>query len=464
MANLVRTKTIGVGAFIILLTMSFLLKDTHENWDTRYKVWSPDSVLYINDFLQGDSFFENVFAAQISSAIALQTDEEGIHKGITLIDRFSSWYKEEYHSPELLNHETYHANLTAAGTQKLNHQLNKKALPFKEAQQLRNVIQYEIYGLQQRYDEEANHGINMPLQHYWEYKIDSMYNSYEELDDKDIFSGISCNFPAQPEIYVQQDSFLLYKVFVLEKYGMRFRFLTKYDAYVDTTNFEEGYLEFLESASFTDIKSRQGKWQNKFMIHTECSDTVNNRRFYDKLIIDGPYEYQLTVFHPLNAGNDIFYKQMKDQFFESLEISSNKEFWISYLNEHGNQEVKDVTVTPKEDSENYSSFTSFRLGDHALTYHPPFINEDKLIIAFRPEKHYKDDIDEVLLMLNDKKIFAQEPDSLYQIISLDVSELRQGNNTLQFGYLAKSDTIKDLQHLYSSIVNNFQYKDKVINK
>lgn len=453
MANLVKVKGSGIGIFLILLITSYLLFDKEENQTHKFRIWHPDSTLSQTDFKKLDPFFpSNGHAAQIVSYIAFNKYDDGTFVPITVIDRFKSWYNEYKHSEHLLAHEAYHANISSIGTKQLIKEVIENNLSYSEALFRRDEIHKKIAALQKKYDKETDHSLIVPMQHYWQYKIDSILNNDYNIENTDFFSGASAYFPSQPDIYVQKDTFLLYKFFVLDKNEMRFRFISKYDSREDTTGYLDYFVEFLKENRFTEIDAEETSWNGLFSFETECTDTINNRRFYDKIIVDGENSYQLTFFHSLQ-NEDSVYRLLKDRFFNSFQLQTQEDYWVDYINKNGINEMIDVTFEGKRE-ENAETFVSLPYSDNAIIYHKPFIHDNKLILAFKAERHEPSDLDEVVLTLNESKVFTQEPDSLYQIIALDLKELSK-TNTLQFGYLTKSDSVREFRHFYSTVISNY---------
>ena len=455
MANLVRVKISGIILFLILLGVSYALFDSEANKNLRYKEWHPDSTLYEADFMKSEPFFRlDGFDARIATHILIRKSENGTPSAYAAIDRFNSWYNEDNHSAHLLSHEAYHANITSIGVKILNKKIRHDQLSYSEALSERDRVVQVIIPKQKEYDRITNHSINKSLQHYWEYKIDSTLNQGAELDTIDIFSGATAYFPEQPEIFIQKDTFMLFKVFQLEKYEMKFRFITKYDQYVDTTNYENDIVDFLASLNFQDISSLKTKYDGMLMVETHCTDTVYNRRFHDRIIYDNTHEYQLTVFHPVSPDGDSIYNMLTTRFFESFALKDMASFWREKYVNSTPKEIKDVTVADDVKG-NFRTFTSLPYSDCSITYHEPIRVENEIIIPFRSEKHRSEDIEEILVIINKDKILSQKVDSTFQLVHIDISEFNKSLNKIKFGYIAKSDSLKEAFHLYSSIIQEF---------
>lgn len=456
MANLVKVKFYGIILFLILLAFSYALFDSEHNKNLRFKQWHPDSTLYLTDFMKSEPIFGwDGFDATIVTQILIRETETGVPIAYAAMDRFNSWYNEKNHSAHLLSHEVYHANITSIGVNMLNEKIQANNLSYSEALIERDRIVQLISSKQKEYDRITNHSLNKELQHYWEYKIDSTLNYGVVLDTIDVFSGASAYFPKQPDIFIQKDTFMLFRVFELEDYEMKFRFFTKYDQYVDTTDYEDRFVEFLSSLNFQNISSRTTEYKGLPMVETHSTDTVNNRRFHDRLIYDGTHEYQLTVYHPLSTEDNSIYQNLTTRFFESFALKDLSSFWREKYVNSTPKEIKDVTVADGEKGD-FRTLTYLSYSDCSIAYHKPFRVENEIIIPFKSEKHRIEDIEEVLVIINNDKILTQKVDSTFQLVHINIEELNKSLNKIQFGYIAKSDSLKKTFHIYSSIIQEFK--------
>jgi hypothetical protein len=460
MANMVKVKIIGIIFFLILLDVSYLLFDSEANSDLRFKEWHPDSTIYISDFMKSKPIVKwDEFDARISTRILIRKSENGVPFAYAAMDRFNSWYNKNNHSAALLKHEAYHANITSIGANMLNKKIINDNLSYNDVLKERDRIIQTIISMQKEYDTTTSHSLNKSLQNYWEYKIDSTLNSDIELNVIDEFSGATAYFPVQPEIFIQKDTFMLFKIFQLEKYEMKFRFIVKFDEYVDTTNYENNFVKLLTSLNFQSISSRKGYHDDMLMVETHCTDTVYKRIFHDRIIYDNNHEYQLTVFHPISTEGDSIYKVLTNRFFESFTLNNMTTFWEQKYLQSNTNETKNVTVAKGEQGD-FKTFTSLPYSDYSITYHKPITVRNEIIIPFKSERHTLNHIDELLIIINDDKIYSQKVDSVNQIIHFNSGELKKSINKIQFGYIAKSDSINEVNHFYSSIVQQHKASSK----
>lgn len=459
MANLVKIKILGIFFFLISLSFSYILFDSESNENLRFKEWTPDSTLYLSDFMQTMPFIRDEFDARIATHILVRQSENGTPSAYAVMDRFNSCYRKDNHSSHLLNHEAYHANITYIGVKILNKKILDNNLSYSEALIEKDKVVQLIISKQKEYDRITNHSINKPLQHYWEYKIDSTLNFGIELHTIDEFSGATAYFPNQPEVFFIKDTFKLFKVFQLEKYAMKFRFITKYDYDVDTSDYEKSFVDFLGSKNFQDISSSQTSYNNMLMIETHCTDTVYNRRFHDRIIYDNNHEYQLTVFHPISTEGDSIYKMLASRFFDSFTLKEMSDYWEQEYLKNNSKEIRDVTVADEAKGD-FETIYTLPYSDCSITYHKPIIVKNEIVIPFKSERHKSEDIDEIIVILNNDKIFSQEVDSINQLVHLNLTELDKPTNKIQFGYIIKSDSINETYHFYGTIIYKYSTSNK----
>lgn len=456
MAYLVKVKIIGIIFFSALLGVNYLLFDTGSNENLRYKEWHPDSTLHVSDFMMSDPIFghENV-GAIINTQVGIRESQNGKLYAYAYIDRFHSWYKDKYHDEKMLNHETYHANISSVIAKILNKRIQDENLSFEQLKKEKEKITNLLNLKQAEYDRATDHGLNHPQQHYWEYKIDSMLNHGIELSTTDKFSGATAYFPAQPEIFIQKDSFSLLKVFQLKKYGMKFQLLTGYDHYVDTANYEKNIVRIQNSLKFQEISSYKTKHGDMPMVETHYTDTSSRRRFHDRFIYDNTHEYRLTVSHPASTENDTVYKKLVNRFFNSFALKDMTNFWKKEFLKNSPKKVFDVTVNDNKNGD-FGTFYSLPFSDYSIRYHKPFKLKDKIIIPFKSEKHHFKEIEEILMIINNDKIYSQNVDSINQFIHIKLWALDKPENKIQFGYLVRPDSTEEKYQLHGSIIHKYK--------
>ncbi|MDQ3190225.1 MAG: hypothetical protein M3Q58_01380 [Bacteroidota bacterium] len=456
MANLVKTKR---RIIVLSILVSVLIPALSSNFFKTpvIKKWSNENLLTWEDF-NGIPRLFTIYGAAINSKLYLEYDSlKGSYYAYAGQNNNRSWALKSMKTSEYgLRHEQYHFNITEIFCRRFNKfilDIPNASLSFLE-KTLGNVHQ-SLSEMQDQYDDETDHSLNTDYQRYWEYKVDSLLTDFDK--DKgirtDYFSGISAKFSYPPDTVLNHDKFLLRSGYWLEKYSMRFRYLSTYDVEQDTTTMEKDFVSFLESLpSFTNVSSKTANYNGMFLVQTECEDTVSNNVFHDWIYYKFPYEYQITVCFPLDDRDNVLYNEMKNTFINSINIANREAYWIAFF-KNNKKELIDKTVPASEKNSKDSAFARIffpHYTNYAVFYHNPFAYKNHLLIPFGISKHAFEEIDDIVIHLNNKSIFTQRPDSVNQIIGIDLSLLEPGNNFIQFGYTIKSDSLTSHYQFYGS--------------
>lgn len=451
---------ITILTLILFLNYYFFNKDRIK--PNRYKVWYSSSNLESNDFLQGTSILpikieksgtEYEVGGRIITFIRLIELNDGTPKAYTIMDRYYSWLEKSYNTPYGLKHELYHIKITELGTQLLNNVIQKEQLNFEEAQKKKEEIDLEMYEMQKQYDDETLHSIHVSIQHQWEYKIDSILSKYKKTENIDAFSGVTAFFADQPSITIERDSTSITKRFHLDKYGSKFDLNIHYDVYVDTTNLTQLLFNHYVKNKFDSIQVKLTSHDNYMDYNSIWLDTIENTRYYEKIIIDdSPNYYRLRFSAPQTIDSTLFYHKSQKTFFNSFQIKDQRAFWMDKIK---HEDAKKSDTEPSKVIDKNEDYRVIYTGTnrYSLIYHLPFINDRKLILPFKIERHSYAKIDRILLKVNNSEFYAQTPDTLHQIIQLDISKLNKGINRLQFGYLLNENEGEAADYFYSSTVD-----------
>lgn len=461
MANLVRIKTTIIIISIITVVVSLINLKFKINNDRRIKYWSPDSTLSSNDF-RGiiPAFEKKSYGASLFVAFKIN-ERNGIYYVEPIIDKYQSFIRKEDINDKIIKHEKYHANIAAIYANEMNNILKDTVFETpKFREDFFNKYYQKHFEFQKKYDLETKHGKNSELQNYWEYKIDSTYYSNQKLNTIDKFSGISAFFPAQPSIGTLQDTFDARKWFSLARYDMQFSFFTDYDKDVDNENIKEHITKKLIDLGNINITSKEYFINGRYYLSLEYEDTIKTLKHYDLVIYEFPHTYYVLVHYPLNYKVNEYYELMKNNFFNSIEIKNYDNYWVEIaLNKSERKPIKEIFTSKYDSKYNHSANKTDKklivnhYGNYSIIYHNPIFYENKLIIPFNPIKDKIEEIDEVLLIVNNEMYFSQEPDSLYQIIVLDLEYYKiKDINKLQFGYTLKRDSIEAFYQLKGTIL------------
>lgn len=462
MANLVKIKRNGIIVFtLILFFFCIVALKTLKEENQFIEDWTPNSTLSLSDFKLYPPILENEFDAVIDvhflsnhTSYEYKNKTHNIYRIRTVIDRKKSYFSEYAFSEDLLTHEKYHANLAAAIARKANLDLeSKENITETEFNKKFSYYNKKLDFFQNLYDTETSHSKNKPAQKYWEYKIDSMYYSYDKLNTKDEYSGASCFFPVQPKIEIDKDSISLTKFFFLEKYNLTFSFFIDYDKDCDTLSLENDFTKALSKKGMIQIKTKKSVVNSICFLEAEWQNISINKKFFYKMVYKFPFLYQMSVCYPLDSKNNIFYERMKSQFLNSFEISNNEKEWIDKYKKKQEKICKRQEITHhKKKGVNAVAYTYNRYySDYSIIYHKPIIYNQNLIIPFIPISHKISELNDIVLIVNNKYIFYQEPDSTDLMFVLNLNENHIENiDKLIVGYTLKSDSIKKCYNIHGS--------------
>lgn len=456
MANLVKVKNYGILFFVFVSILSLIIYKTKifESDYDECKFWAPDSTLLYSDFWQKKNKKGEKYIAYIYTGIVFEEISTGKYIARAAIDRSKSYFNKEKYSEYSLNHEKYHANITALIVRELNEYLEQ--YEYINNMQLRKIKEKFLKKrreLQIQYDFETKNGTDEAMQYYWEYKIDSLYYSRDGVESKDIFSGISGFFPTQPDINTHKDSFNLTKTYELLKYNMLFKFTTYYDEIIDTP-IDSNYLVSLFSKNTSYFVFNDYFKNNKYFLNVEYHDSVYNQKFVEKNIVDYPYYYHIVVRYPYPCKNDTLYNKMMTQFFNSIVIENQIDFWEEQIASTKINNPIELFTGSKNTEEPHYYLVTRKFSTFSLFFHRPIIKNNHLIIPFStPDVNIKD-IEDIIFIVNNEKIFSKEPDSTNQIIVLNNQEHNIDKiSKLQFGYTLKSDSINNHYYLWGTVLD-----------
>ena len=185
----------------------------------------------------------------------------------------------------MLTHEEYHVKITDVGTTKLNHEIEKEKLTYVYAIERQIEINQETWDLQEKYDSHTFHSIYKPIQHYWEYKIDSLLNDYVDINNEDIFTGASAYFSAEPKVIVTLDSTTINKSYKLDKYNASFGLTIHYDIYPDTLNLINKFNVPSAESKSKDISINFTNQNDTLIYDIKHQNAANSRIYFQRIVI-----------------------------------------------------------------------------------------------------------------------------------------------------------------------------------
>jgi hypothetical protein len=447
---MVKRKILIIGGLLVIVTaLSVFNRDNEED---RFVVWNLGDEIDESYFYSIPPLFKSRFDATIRVNILLEKDSFPLQSS-TVIDKYDSWLRGDSYSEELLRHESYHANIFEIYTRMLNKLIFQRNITnVYKAQFLRDSIFSQAHYENLLYDKETDHGLNRDFQNYWEYKVDSTLYEYPEIID--YYSGASARFPFKPkEIFIQSTKGMT-KCLELEKYDLKFRFATYYDDFRDSAELFLHAKEQLDG-KFSDIEVKSFKWFNNFCLETECTDTVYQRKFYDRFIIKDSRIYHLTFTCPSYDFENPIYQRLMTQFFESFKIYKTNKYWIDKYLKTTPSEIYIVSVTKETTSEEIRTiYYDWKISTSDLIYQMPIKYEDKFLIPFKIpfSKNTIDSFESIMFIVNKNDIYELALEGDEQILAIPSEFLKEGKNKIKFGYSIKRDSIGDRLDFFGSNV------------
>ena len=162
--------------FIAILEADFFIKKGVKVWEAGSSVTESDFRGYPNYLTQYDAAISSKFVYNINGKSIDSVDVK------TEMYQHHSWIKKSVIASDyLLRHEQYHFNISEIIARKFkqnlilrsNNSFNEKSIKEQYIFYLR-----ELNYLQDKYDEDAKHSIDIEKQKDWEYMVDSMLSIY----------------------------------------------------------------------------------------------------------------------------------------------------------------------------------------------------------------------------------------------------------------------------------------------
>ncbi len=460
MANLKRPKNwvAGISSSIIILSTAMIYGPMDE---VIVKKWDKDSILVWEDFVGPIPIF-TTYGAAISSKLYYEYDStKGRYHVYAGQNNQRSWVKKD--TPEdstVIIHEQYHFNITEIFARRANQRID--SFPDMSEEEVQALLDSYIdprQDMQYLYDAETDHNLIDDAQFYWEYKID---NELLELEGNkniitDRYSGISAEFPSIPDIGIYLDTFLIYRYNELIKYGVLFNYMSLYDYYLDSSIAHKEIQNVVKDNHGIDLEISNYNWLQHDMYEYEFIDTAENVHKMYRWLYKEPYQYYIMFFVPVDYMEDPRFMNMRYNFFNSIEIQPQDDYWIGVYERLGKQTVE-TSLTDKEADERREQGLGVRTvtyqmeySDYTLEYHRPINHDKKVLIPYRIHKKNIDEIEACIAIINDK-MFEQAIDSTDQIFAFDKDAFQKGENRINFGYILKEDTIKEKFTLYGTEV------------
>lgn len=178
-------KHIRMMKILVFISFFYFHIGLSQSGQNDHIYWTGKSLVWEN--FKGKAPSKTKYAALTSSAIDLHIEGQGSQIHFTIRTAFSpieSWKKKQ--SAELLKHEQLHFDITEYHSRLLRKKLQE--IHFKSVKTINKQIQKEFNKIsnlaekmQDRYDKETNHSINITEQEKWNKKVAKLLKETEHL-------------------------------------------------------------------------------------------------------------------------------------------------------------------------------------------------------------------------------------------------------------------------------------------
>lgn len=322
MASVVRVKiSIIIGA-VFILTFIPLLKSNF-NAPVTIKRW--EEKLTWDDFRGLPPPFQK-WGAAISSNVYLKYDTANKRfEAFAGQNNQQSWVKNRTRrSNYALNHEQYHFNITELHSRMMNAYLqqnqDKNEVEYiGELKTIRNALN----AMQNEYDAETNHGLNVSEQSRWEYKTDSLLQIYSTDPGfmTEDHSGAQIYFPVKPEIRdgIEPDDYS-YRRYLLNRYDMVFSLTVIPYPFLYTELLEENLVEYNRIKSYDISRIKLDSSRYDFEAEVEALDSFKEKIVHQVWVYHNNCLCQIMAVYPCINEDITGYKKNAFSFMESFKI------------------------------------------------------------------------------------------------------------------------------------------------
>lgn len=452
MANFVKTKlTIGIASLGVIALIFFL--ERRNKSALVYKRWGTP--LAWSDFTGPVPWFSR-YAAGISSTVLIEFDSSSqqYHAYAAQANAFS-WTKEDKQTEYTLNHEAYHFKISELHARMMNDYIRSN--PGKSKMQYELMLATflgELSYMQDQYDEQSDHSVNVDIQRHWEFKIDSMLALHTPDSGwvTDVYSGARIFFSSPPEITSGiVDTGTAYRRMILILYGTRL-ILDAYQALPPVNDVSERTESIINSYTEDSLKISLSKRSvdDLPLLYVTGKDSLNNR-IHDIWIDNGVYTYRVATGYSLDADTLGFY-QIANSFINSFSITNTDSYWIKKID---SLEVSRVITSPNGKNKkgiNLPSCLMFGKKEVYGFYRGPIhLDDGGLMIAFDITRHADSLRNHTIAILPDLPLAMafKQTETIYYIPK---NLIPKGSFELPFGYSLKADSVKECYTFYGQSV------------
>ena len=417
------------------------------------KRWAP---LSWDDF-QGIARPFSTYAAGINSYIYLEYDSvRNKHHAYAAQNNQKSWVKRALNDPDyVLNHEQYHFNISEVHARILNTQL--ATLGSQDPYELLQSQRSELMAMQEKFDNETNHGIHVALQRKWEYQIDSMLwiHQHEAIQFIEPYSGAEVFFPITPTYLEEALENGVYKSYSIFRYDMNISLMIF--IFHDLVDIDHSRIvERKISADSLVINSFERKDSpNGEVVEISAIDTLRNIKEMSQWYYSKPYVFQLYADYPMTTKDTIGYEQIADSFFSSFKIVDTDHHFLSKSDSSSQTTLSMLTkysnINPK-DSKGVACMILKPSRPHSF-FRGPIINADSdALFAIDIIEH-----DDSLLLRNimviDDLMFDSKTVNGDQMVVIPDGKLSKHDSWISFGYLLHEDSSKTCYDYHNQVIH-----------
>ncbi|MEQ9303287.1 MAG: hypothetical protein RJQ14_05170, partial [Marinoscillum sp.] len=356
-----------------------------------------------------------------------------------------SWRKMEDLDGYGLNHEQYHFNITEFYARELNRFITEN--PSASTEQLKNkhdALRNELRVMQEMYDDETDHSLNQDIQRLWEFRIDTLLDSFDSSNTfVDRFSKLKLKIPFDLNYSDSISQNEAFRIFEGYKYDIKFKITVSLGSgALHFPNFKRAIMSY-PGVEIIDSTKR------KFQALSHSYDSTTNTIHYDLISFNGYHIVDFRMAFKRRAQSH-GYEQIVNSVLSSIRFDkSNYSLMFSEEYPHPiegfrndeNAKYKPGMVCYVNNADSVKGF-----------YGIPFMNtSNDVIIPFKILNHNVEEINETMVIYGNENIVSIT-DSLntYLIIPSDIVNPNQ--NILLVGFTLKKDTTQGCFQYYCQMV------------
>ncbi|GEM_PF-1033416 len=414
------------------------------------KKWDEEKLLTFDDFKGIPPPFTG-FGAGIHSQVYLDYDTSNVkYFAYAGQNNMRSW-KRVLDSVGLI-HEQYHFNISEYHARKMNEFIDQNPdASLKRLNGRLSITLKELDRMQEEYDNETNHSLNWDQQNLWQFRIDTLLNSYDSVDNsyEDQLADVQFKSFGEPDFGTQATQNGSFRSYFDMKYEMIFSLVIIQNFGTSKDDFKKGIEKLAndDSVFISHFEESKDVWNYHLLYH----DSLNRRTTSDRWIATGFNNnfYRVRIESPLSSSGDGFY-MLRKYLNENVVVKDYDSYWKKSFEEKERRfDSKLVNKDTEARHEDGMKCFKFSKSGHHLFFREPFKDKNgNLILVFDPISHQNEDILSNVMLFGGKMISGKK-ESLYQFLIIPSQELSSNDFHLSFGYLAKSDSTDRCDMFYN---------------